>query len=125
VVRIFLRKEIQDFTRSIRNDHQQINGKHVIAQTDSESDVATDSIRLHFEREGSRFGSIAHSRGHVTLHQNQQASAGKVKNNGTGGRHRYLGTTRGEKYWITAGKEDPILAGMSGDAHYPGEIIPK
>jgi hypothetical protein len=81
--------------------------------------VAIDSIWVYSEREGYRFGSIAYSRGHVTLEQIQQALAEQVEDNVTGRQHRYLSTILKEKRWITAEQEESILAEMFADGQHP------
>ncbi|HBX44027.1 MAG TPA: hypothetical protein DEH27_09760 [Deltaproteobacteria bacterium] len=81
--------------------------------------MAIDSIWEDEEREGYRFGSIAYSRGHVTLEQIQQALAEQVEDNVTGRQHRYLSTILKEKHWITAEQEESILVEMFGDVKHP------
>lgn len=87
--------------------------------------MAIDSIWVYCEREGYRFGSIAYSRGHVTLEQIQQALAEQVEDNVTGRQHRYLSTILREKHWITAEQEESILAEMFGDVKPPWKNIPE
>jgi hypothetical protein len=113
------RPDNKDFARFFRNDYQQVYGKRSFAQGGPEGAVAIDSIWVYSEREGYRFGSIAYSRGHVTLEQIQQALAEQVEDNVTGRQHRYLSTILKEKRWITAEQEESILAEMFADGQHP------
>lgn len=65
----------------------------------------------------SRFGSVAHLLGYVTLEQIQQALAEQVEDNVFKRKHRLLGKIFREKGWINEEQEKAILEKM--------KVIPK